>query len=470
MRELVAGPAGVIALGGGALLRPENRELVGKAGLVICLDADPDTLLVRLIAAEKPRPLLGGDLREKLSALLLARRDHYLSFDLHVDSSRLTPGQLAWQLQVASGRFRVTGMGPDYDGIVQPGGLADLGSLLREHRLDGPLALVTDSNVGPLYAKGVLASLHECGYQAQILTYPAGERSKTLATVSGLWRDFLQFGLERGSTLVALGGGVTTDLAGFAAATYLRGIPWVALPTSLLAMVDASLGGKTGVDLPEGKNLVGAFHSPSLVLADPNSLSSLPQAELRSGLAEVLKHGIIADPLLFDLCAAGLQAVKAELPRIVSRASAVKVAIIQADPYERGPRAALNLGHTVGHALELLSAYRLRHGEAVAIGMVAEARLAERLGIASPGLSARIAAALIGLGLPVAIPPEFPPRLLSDAIRLDKKKASGVVRFSLPVDIGKVEIGVPVEDLGSIFDKDTALSLSNKAEFTGDEH
>jgi 3-dehydroquinate synthetase len=216
-------------------------------------------------------------------------------------------------------------------------------------------------------------------------------------------------------------------------------------------MVDASLGGKTGIDLPEGKNLVGAFHSPRLVLADPETLSTLPEVELRSGLAEVVKHGIIADPALFQLCAAGPEAVKGELGGIVRRAMAVKVAVIQADPYERGPRAALNLGHTVGHAVESVSGYRLRHGEAVAIGMVTEARLAERLGIAAAGLSGRIAAALVCLDLPVEIPPELPRQALVEAMRVDKKKAAGVVRFSLPADIGRVETGVAVEDLSSIF-------------------
>jgi len=223
------------------------------------------------------------------------------------------------------------------------------------------------------------------------------------------------------------------------------------VPTSLLGMVDASLGGKTGVDLPEGKNLVGAFHPPLLVLADPETLSTLPSAELSSGLAEVVKHGIIADPALFEMCAAGPKVVNGGLVGIVHRAMAVKVAVIQADPFERGPRAALNLGHTVGHAVESVSGYRLRHGEAVAIGMVAEAQLAERLGMAAAGLSTRIAAALECLSLPVAIPPALPRQDLVDAMRVDKKKTAGVIHFSLPVDIGRVETGVAVEDLGLIF-------------------
>jgi 3-dehydroquinate synthase len=267
-----------------------------------------------------------------------------------------------------------------------------------------------------------------------------------------MWRGFLQGGLDRRSTVVALGGGVAGDMAGFAASSFMRGVNWVGIPTSLLAMVDASLGGKTGIDLPEGKNLVGAFHPPRLVLADPGLLASLPDAELRSGLAEVVKHGIISDPGLFELCSAGYEAVKSDLDGIVRRAMAVKIAIIEADPYERGIRAALNLGHTVGHAVELVSEFKLRHGEAIAIGTVVEARLAERLGRAQSGLSEEIAVTFAELGLPTKIPAELPRQAIIQAMKVDKKKSSGVVKFALPVEIGRVEVGVAVEDLNLIFE------------------
>ncbi len=192
-------------------------------------------------------------------------------------------------------------------------------------------------------------------------------------------------------------------MAGFAAATYMRGIHWVGVPTTLLSMVDASLGGKTGFDLPQGKNLIGSFYPPKLVLADPQVLKTLPEAELISGLAEVVKHGIISDPELFDLCSRGLDWVKANLEEIVKRAMAVKIKIIEEDPYEKGFRAALNLGHTVGHAVELVSKFELRHGEAVSIGMVAEAKYAERKGLAKTGLAHVIADVLSDLGLPTSI-------------------------------------------------------------------
>jgi 3-dehydroquinate synthase len=286
-----------------------------------------------------------------------------------------------------------------------------------------------------------------------MLTIPAGEYHKTLDTVSFLWRGFLAAGMDRKSTVLALGGGVTGDLAGFAAAAFMRGIPWVGVPTSLLAMVDSSLGGKTGCDLAEGKNLVGAFHSPSLVLSDPNTLSTLPEDELRSGLGEVVKHGIIADPALFNMCTQGYATVKANLPEIVRRAMAVKVRVIEADPFERGLRATLNLGHTIGHAVETVSGYRLKHGEAVAIGMVKEARLAERMGIAAAGLSETIAATLIELGLPVNIPPDLSLTDIIHTMRYDKKMNSGVVRFALPVAIGEVQAAVEVENLNLAFEE-----------------
>ncbi|MEW5830279.1 MAG: 3-dehydroquinate synthase, partial [Chloroflexota bacterium] len=293
----------------------------------------------------------------------------------------------------------------------------------------------------------VLDSLKSAGYAASQIAIPAGEAHKTVETVTALWRAALEAGLDRKSTVLALGGGVVGDLAGFAAATFMRGVNWTAVPTTLLAMADASLGGKTGFDLPQGKNLVGAFHPPRLVLADPETLSTLPERELRAGLAEIVKHGVIADPELFELCAGGWERVKSRLPEIVRRGMGVKVKIIEADPYEQGIRAALNFGHTVGHALELVSGFRLLHGEAVAVGMVAEARLAENLTVASHGLSESLAETLSSLGLPVEIPPDLGRAELIRAMRVDKKKAAGVVRFALPARIGEVKVEVEVRDL-----------------------
>jgi 3-dehydroquinate synthetase len=209
-------------------------------------------------------------------------------------------------------------------------------------------------------------------------------------------------------------------------------------------MVDASVGGKTGVDLPQGKNLVGAFYPPRLVLADPQTLDTLPEAELRSGMAEVVKAGVIGDPVLFDLCTRGWDALRPKLGEVVRRAMAVKIAVIEADPYESGRRAVLNLGHTIGHAVELVSNFQLRHGEAVSIGMVAASRLAVRLEIAGPGLADKIERVLKGLGLPVEIPAELDRQAVLSAMQLDKKRLDGSVRFVLPVRLGDVRVGVDV--------------------------
>lgn len=441
---------GVIALGGGALLDPRVAELAAGRGPVVCLTAPLETLLERL-SGDQRRPLLAAQGQagpaERLEKLLAGRAGHYAAFDLQVETAGRTPQELAWEIQVRLGLFRVTGMGPAYDVRVRPGGLDALGELLAARGLGGPVALVSDANVAPLWGPRAGAALERAGYRVHCVTIPAGEAHKTMETVMALWESFLAAGLERGSTVVSLGGGVVNDLAGFAAATFLRGVRWVSLPTSLLAMCDASLGGKTGADLPQGKNLVGAFHPPALVLADPAVLATLPEVELRSGLAEVVKHGVISDPALFERLAGGWQAVHGGREEIVRRAMAVKIAVIQADPFERGPRAALNLGHTIGHAVELASGYAVRHGEAVGIGMVSEARLGERAGLTEAGLADRIAACLAGLGLPAEIPAGMSWETLLAGMGVDKKRAGGKVRLAIPVRMGEVQVGVALERL-----------------------
>ena len=449
LKQIVNHKESVIALGGGALLRDENRALVGNNGRVIFLAADLDTLRGRLDSDSNKRPLLAGDLSEKLTSLLARRKEHYDSFPLRFDANQ-APERLAWQIQVALGRFHLSAMGA-YDVVVQKGGIDDLGQRLKSCELQNPI-VVTDPNIAQFHAEHVVASLENAGFDSKTVLLPPGETHKNLDTVSQLWKSFLNSGLDRKSTVIALGGGVIGDLAGFAASTYMRGIPWVCVPTTLLSMVDASLGGKTGFDLPEGKNLIGSFYPPKLVLADPQVLSTLPEAEFVSGLAEVVKHGIISDPELFDLCSHGLECVQADLEQIVKRAMAVKVKIIEGDPYEKGFRAALNVGHTVGHAVELVSKFQLRHGEAVAIGMVAEAKLAERLTVATKGLSDMITGGLSALGLPIDIPQNLPREEIVQTMRVDKKKNAIAIRFALPAEIGRVEL-VDITDLESVLEE-----------------
>lgn len=447
LKHLLASGSGIIALGGGALTDPDNRRLAESAGHVQCLTAPLETLYARLNADDNPRPLLAGDPWARLQDLVAHRSAHYASFPNLVDTAEYTPEEAAWECQVRLGMFRVSGMGEPYDVQVISGGLDAVGEELVSRGLRGPITLVSDENVGPIYGARVEEALKKQGFASRIVQIPAGEAHKTMQTVARLWDDFLAAGVERGSTVVALGGGVVGDLAGFAAAIYLRGVPWVVLPTSLLAMADSSLGGKTGADLPQGKNLVGAFHAPRMVLADPQSLATLPVDELRSGLAEVVKAGVIGDPRLFELCE-GLDDLRdfSALDEIVRRSMAVKVRVIQSDPFEKGLRASLNLGHTIGHGVELASGFRLKHGEAVAIGMAAEARLAERMGLALTGLAEVIAGVLEHLGLPTRVPSGLDRQTIQNAMRVDKKKTRGSLRFALPLRVGEVKVGVDVAD------------------------
>ena len=422
----------VIALGGGALLRDENRQLAEGNGKIVLLMAELDTLLARLNEDSNKRPLLVGDLKSKLKSLLENRREHYDSFTLKLDVDDQSAEQIAHRAQIMLGRHHLSAMG-EYD--VRVGQIGNLRSIAY-----GSL-IVTDENVAKHH-------LDKINIERSIII-PAGEEHKNLETVSRLWKAFLEYGLDRKSTVVALGGGVIGDLAGFAASTYMRGIDWIAVPTTLLAMVDASIGGKTGFDLPEGKNLIGSFHPPKLVLADPSLLRTLSDRDLRSGMAEVVKHGIIADPELFSLCSNGMDWIKNNLEEIVKRAMAVKIKIIEEDPYEKEIRATLNLGHTIGHAVELVSGFKLSHGESVAIGMVAEAAYAVREGRAVRGLDEAIESTLSNLGLPTRIPEEMPREEIIRAMRVDKKKNAESIRFALPAEIGKVEL-VGVNDLEEV--------------------
>jgi shikimate kinase / 3-dehydroquinate synthase len=448
LSKVIGESESVIALGGGSLLREENLLLVEKNGKVVLLMANLDILLERLGSDPNQRPLLAGDVRAKLMSLLEKRADHYKSFSLQFDGARSTE-EIAWEIQIALGRFHLTAMGT-YDVIVQNSGVDQLGKMLKLKGLQNPI-IMTDENLVKFHLEKIKAVLRASDIEYKFVVIPAGESNKNLDTISVLWKSFLQNGLDRKSTVIALGGGVIGDLAGFAASTFMRGINWVCVPTTLLSMVDASLGGKTGFDLPEGKNLIGSFHAPKLVLADPQLLKTLPEVELISGLAEVVKHGIISDPELFHLCMRGLDWVKDNLEEVVKRAMAVKIKIIEQDPYEKNIRATLNLGHTVGHAVELVSRFKLRHGEAVAIGMVAEAKLAERLMVASKGLSDTVAESLSALGLPTHIPVNLPHEEIIRAMRMDKKKNAKVIRFALPAEIGRVEL-VEISDLESVLE------------------
>ncbi len=330
-------------------------------------------------------------------------------------------------------RLPVTHPTGQYDVII---GTELLPNLRQLANIQGPIALITDSNVGPIYAERIEGV--DC-----LVTLPAGEEHKTLASINQIYDEMLAAGLDRKCTVVALGGGVIGDMAGFAAATYMRGVNFVQCPTTLLSMVDASVGGKTGVDMPQGKNLVGAFKQPTAVFADINTLQTLPPAELSSGMAEVVKHGLISAPALFERVANKKQKTengkrKTDYQSLVYEAIQVKRDVVQEDPFEHGRRATLNLGHTFGHAIEQVSQYAVRHGEGVAMGLVAAANLSARLGYCDADLQTRIEVALQNCQLPTRIPTSLPSEALFAAMGSDKKKAAGKLRFVLIRDVNDV--------------------------------
>jgi len=305
-------------------------------------------------------------------------------------------------------------------------------------------ALVSDRSVMTLYGPTVIESLRAAGFSVSEILVPAGETAKTLAVAERCWDECLTAGLDRTSTLLALGGGAVGDLAGFVAATYMRGIPFVQLPTTLLAQVDASIGGKVAIDHPRAKNLIGAFHQPLMVVSDPSVLSTLPDPEFRSGLAEVVKHGIVLDAAYFsDIEAHVPEIISRDLPtleRIIAVSCRLKGGIVEADEREGGLRAALNYGHTVGHALEAATQFsKWLHGEAVSLGIVAAARIAQRLGLADVETVRRQVSLLRAVGLPVTFSAPSPQTIV-EAIGRDKKARDGKVPFVLAPRIGEFRL------------------------------
>jgi 3-dehydroquinate synthase len=327
----------------------------------------------------------------------------------------------------------------EYPIHIGDGLLAHVGDALRA--TDVPegtrVAIVSNPIVAPLYGAQVEEALRSAGFLPFTCSVPDGEQHKTLDNIAALYSQFLAGELDRSGMVLSLGGGVTGDMAGFAAATFMRGVRFAQVPTTLLAMVDASVGGKTGCDLPQGKNLAGAFKQPAMVVMDPSVLTTLDPAEVRAGMAEMIKHGVIDDPHLFAELEADPGSVVSATQ--LARALRVKIKIVEEDPYEQDRRAVLNLGHTVGHGLERLSDFSLRHGEAVSIGMVAAARIATELNLADPSLAERIEAVLGAWGLPTQSSP-FHADAIWEAMAHDKKKRGRSLRWALPRAIGEVEI------------------------------
>jgi|FaiFalDrversion3_1042247.scaffolds.fasta_scaffold01635_2 shikimate kinase/3-dehydroquinate synthase len=461
----------VVATGGGVLLRAVNRVAMFDSGLVVYLDARPETLLQRLgRGGLAHRPLLQGpDPLARISALKAQREAYYRLADCTIDTDGLSPRQVAeavvraWQSlpttalgdrervwraatepapQWPGAACAVRTAGGSYPVFVEWGCLERLGELVAGLGLSGRAFLVSDQTVFAHHGEGALASLRAAGLQAVARAVPPGEATKTLDTAASLYAWLADQRAERREAIVALGGGMVTDLAGFVAATYARGLPLVHVPTSLLAMVDAAIGGKVAVNLPQAKNMVGAFYQPRAVVCDVAVLRTLPPRELRSGWAEAIKHALIADGELLERFESQAEALLALDPEaateVIARSIAIKAHIVGEDEREeRGLRTVLNYGHTLGHALESATDYAsFLHGEAVAVGMTAAAEIGRRSGVTPPQLVARQRRLLERFGLPTRAP-GVPLAAVRGAMALDKKVRGGSLRWVLLEDVGR---------------------------------
>lgn len=331
-----------------------------------------------------------------------------------------------------------------YPILIEEGIISRIGSDLHKRVAANRFAVIADNQVASILGGELMSSLDRAGVAAELITFPAGEESKNLNTVAELASTLARSGFDRGDALIALGGGVTGDITGFLAAVYLRGIPFIQVPTTLLAQVDSSVGGKTGVDIPEGKNLVGAFYQPRCVYIDSRALVSLPQAELMNGLAEVIKYSVIQDRDFFEFLAGNRKPILAldlkALAAVIRRCCLLKAQVVEADERESDLRRILNFGHTIGHAVEAASGFSLAHGAAVAMGMVAAARLAVHESLFAQSECKRLRDLIAAYGLPTEIPDEIDRGRIREYLKSDKKVVAGRLFFVLPTAIGKVII------------------------------
>lgn len=331
-----------------------------------------------------------------------------------------------------------------YPILIEPGLLARVGQILAGLNLSKRIVIVTNPLVGGYYAASLQESLKEAGFNPELIEVPDGEEYKCLDWVSKIYESLVELELDRRCGLIALGGGVIGDLAGFVAATFMRGLPFIQIPTTLLAQVDSSIGGKVGVNLKKGKNLVGAFYQPKVVIIDPTVLKTLNKRELRCGLAEVIKYGVIKNKELFSYLESNIELIinldLEALVHIIAISCQIKAEIVETDELEAGLRAILNFGHTVGHGIETLTGYtRYHHGEAVSIGMVVAANLSQAKGMLDSASAQRIKDLIQQAGLPTACP-ELKPDEIWQALMLDKKRLDNRIRFILPTSIGQVVI------------------------------
>ena len=459
--SLISKERHVISVGGGAVVNSGNLSLLKRCGLLICLKASPENIASRL-KGDNSRPVLSGDNDiENIRSILKRREEYYVKAGESIDTSEKNVDEIVSEIMCLidkkglssdqtcskSDQFKeiTVGLGErSYPICFARGGLETIGEMLNDHQFYKRVALITNPLIMNLYGDTVICSLKNAGFDPLLIEVPDGEKYKTLNQVRKIYDDLLAQKVDRYTSIIALGGGVIGDVAGFAAATYLRGVPYVQVPTTLLAQVDSSVGGKTGVNHPSGKNLIGAFYQPKLVFIDVEVLKTLKRRDLKAGLAEVVKYGILSDEKLFSFLERNTEKIlnldKHSLMTIIRRSCEIKALIVEEDEREKGLRAILNLGHTFGHAIELLTNFRkYRHGEAVALGIVLAGKISNKLGLCKKDVSERIKALLFKIGLPVDLP-KIPVDKFIKAMALDKKVKEGKVRLILIEKIGKVVI------------------------------
>ena len=434
----------VIATGGGVVLKQVNVNLLRKRGVIICLRADPQIIWQR-VKDNNQRPLLSGfsNRKEKIRKLLKERAPFYSKADLTIDTSYLSEEKVVDKIvnSLPKGRIQVN-LGYRSYPIFIGSNIDEVGVIAKGFNLGGKILIVSDTKVYPLYGKRVKEALRKANFEVESAQIPPGERYKSLAQARKLYNACLDFKLERNSSLLALGGGVVGDLTGFVAATYLRGVNFLFIPTTLLAQVDASVGGKVAVNLSRGKNLVGSFYQPRFVLIDPEVLLTLPPRRIREGMAEVIKSAMIKDKSFFSYIEKNLDRIKALNPYplrfIIGKSLKIKVGVVEEDEREeKGIRQILNLGHTVAHAIEAAASYkRYTHGEAVAVGMIASGRIAVKMGYFPLTSFLRLENLLREVGLPTSFK-EIDKGKFWQALFLDKKVKEGRINFVLLKDIGK---------------------------------
>ncbi len=427
----------VVATGGGALIADDVREMLMQQCNVYCLAVNKAELGARL-ANSPQRPLAAG-----WSALYDARKPIYARIPRQIVTAGKSVDMIAGEIAALErGALYVKTPAGGYLIRIEAGILSRIGREAESLGLDRQVAVITNETIAPLYGELLTEQLPN----AQMIVVPDGEAHKTLATVSQIYDSLLEMGADRNTVIVALGGGVIGDTAGFVAATYMRGIPLVQVPTTLLSMVDSSVGGKVGVDLPQGKNLIGAFKQPRAVLIDTEVLATLPPLQWRCGMAEVIKHGLIALPGLLDADLWG----KERAEQLVRQAVQVKIDVVEIDPYEQGIRAHLNLGHTFGHAIEKVTGYAVPHGEAVAIGIVRAAQLSRNLGFITDAVLARIQKIFWQIGLPTDIAVDR--ERWYAAMATDKKWQAGESRLIVLKRIGQAAVvrGLSKDDIMAV--------------------